>query len=117
MAGFALQFEDVHGGAGTTANVLAGSALEFTTAPGLLSIWGNSTVASTITVTFQYTVGGTPVTPIPSSPLFVNSTANALKTDEDLILSRYGIPASSRLLLTAVATGAATGRFRTFFEV
>jgi hypothetical protein len=107
--------------AGATANVLAGTDLEYLTTPGVLTIWGNSgtgAAATDITHQFRYNAQGTPINPLPTSNVPLGSTADAIKTDEELLLSRFPIPAGSKLI-HSVTNGAAAARtpiFRYFFE-
>jgi hypothetical protein len=98
--------------AGTIANVLAGTAIEYVGAASTLTVYGSVDTAGD---TFSLS-GATGVAPpsnyVPAGALIpAASTAGAVKTNEDFI-GQFPIPANTRLVLSVTAAAAGhLGRF------
>jgi hypothetical protein len=101
------------GAAGTTPNALTGLALEYWGRAGVLTLYGNTTIAlgSHSLTLFSGADPGSALIPA-GSGVQVGSTAGAVKVNEDFI-GQFPIPAGSRLVHALANPGAAaTMHFR-----
>ena len=98
----------------TTANVVAGTAVEYIGRASIIELFGAAFLAAASdTITLTYTVGGDSRVMVPAGS-GLNVNAAGPQTLNDKLLDAYPVPAGSRLILALVSdatAGTHTGRF------
>jgi hypothetical protein len=97
--------------AATVPNVLTGTAVEYVGHAAVLTVYASGDASGDTFALSGFSGDAPGMAVVPSgTPVQVASTAGAVKTNENF-LGQFAIPASTRLVLAVVTSGAHTGRF------